>query len=235
MSKKFYAQLHMHTAETSKCGRSGAADMIRACKDAGYSLVAVTDHFFNGNIGCKPAPGEKPLPWEQQVEYLFRGYHAAKAEGDRIGVEVLQAWETYTKGPELLTYGLGEDFLLANPDIVELDYYAYIKRVTDAGGLIIHAHPYRRMPYLIPFTPDPNSLEAYEVYNHSDTPNNPHFNHQARAEAEAHNLLMFAGSDAHTTDGVRGGAMCFDDSVHSMSEIFQAMREGRGRIVEYME
>ena len=97
----FYVQLHLHTSETSRCGVSPAAEMARACKAAGYDLIAVTDHFFNANIGCSPR-----LPWRERVDYLFRGYYAAKAVGDRIGLEVIRGWETYTDGPELLTYGL---------------------------------------------------------------------------------------------------------------------------------
>ena len=48
MSKKgFYVQLHLHTSETSRCGEAPAVEMVRACKTAGYDLIAITDHFFN--------------------------------------------------------------------------------------------------------------------------------------------------------------------------------------------
>ena len=33
--KDFYVQLHMHTAESSRCGVSTGAEMARAAKDAG--------------------------------------------------------------------------------------------------------------------------------------------------------------------------------------------------------
>ena len=33
MERPFYAQLHLHTSESSRCGRSTAAEMMRACKD----------------------------------------------------------------------------------------------------------------------------------------------------------------------------------------------------------
>ena len=223
-----YVQLHLHTAETSRCGVSPAADMARACKAAGYDLIAVTDHFFNANIGSDPS-----WPWREQVDYLFRGYYAAKAEGDRIGLEVIRGWETFTDGPELLTYGLDESFLLANPDIARVPYAEYIRRVTDAGGLIVHAHPYRRAWYIPDFTPDPDSVAAYEVYNHQNK--SPEYNRRALEEARAHGLLMLAGSDAHRVEDVAGGAMRFDRPVHSMREIFQALRAGDGEIVERLE
>ena len=105
----FYVQMHLHTAESSRCARVGGADMARACKEAGYDLIVVTDHFFNANT-CVPYD----MPWDEQVKGLFAGYRAAKAMGDQIGLHVLPGWETYTDGPEYLTYGLGEEFLLHN-------------------------------------------------------------------------------------------------------------------------
>ena len=43
----FYVQMHLHTAESSRCARVGGADMARACKEAGYDLIVVTDHFLS--------------------------------------------------------------------------------------------------------------------------------------------------------------------------------------------
>jgi predicted metal-dependent phosphoesterase TrpH len=221
----FYAQLHLHTAETSRCGRAGGAEIAQACKEAGYDLIAVTDHFMNANIGC-----ERELAWEAKVEYLFRGYYAAKKEGERIGLHVLQGWETFTGGPELLTYGLGEDFLLAHPDIDRVPYDEYISLVTQAGGKIIHAHPYRCAPYIPVFAPDWRSVEAYEVYNAGNA--EAEWNERARIEAQAHGLLMFAGSDAHSIERVKDGAMRFERPVYTMEEMFEAARRGEAEIIE---
>ena len=66
--KGFYVQLHIHTAETSACGQASGAEIARACKDAGYDMIVITDHFMNANIGCP-----RDWPWADQVEYLFRG------------------------------------------------------------------------------------------------------------------------------------------------------------------
>ena len=141
----FYVQMHLHTAESSRCARVGGADMARACKEAGYDLIVVTDHFFNANT-CVPYD----MPWDEQVKGLFAGYRAAKAMGDRIGLHVLPGWETYTDGPEYLTYGLGEEFLLHNRDIAILPKKQYLKRVHASGGYITHAQDvYKRQVLLL--------------------------------------------------------------------------------------
>lgn len=217
--------MHIHTSDTSKCGRATGAEMARACREAGYDMIVVTDHFFNANIGC-----DRSLPWEEKVEYLFRGYRAAKAEGDKIGLKVLPGWETFTNGPEYLTYGLGEEFLLANPDIDRLGNAEYLARVREAGGFVIHAHPFRKASYIPDFVPDPHSVEAFEVFNaaHKD----PAFNAQALKMARRFGLIQTAGCDAHFTEGVSGGAMLFPHELNTSEELIAALRAGEGEIIE---
>lgn len=221
----FIVQLHIHTSETSKCGRATGAEMARACREAGYDMIVITDHFFNANIGC-----DRSLPWEEKVEYLFRGYRAAKAEGDKIGLKVLPGWETFTNGPEYLTYGLGEEFLLENPDIDTLGNAEYLSRVKNAGGFVIHAHPFRKASYIPDFVPDPHSVEAFEVFNASHV--DPAFNVQALKMARRFDLIQTAGSDAHSIDGVRGGAMRFPREISTSEELIAALRAGEGEIIE---
>lgn len=224
----FLVQLHLHTSETSACGLSDGAQMARACKAAGYGAIAVTDHFFNANIGCA-----KDSPWEAKVEYLFRGYRAAKAEGDRIGLAVFKGWETFTEGREFLTYGLDEEFLLANPDIEELGVDEYLGRVVAAGGWVIHAHPFRKAWYIPDFEPDPTSVEAFEVFNAGN--NDPVFDEKALAMARRFGLIMTAGADAHSIDGVRAGAMRLPRPASTASELIAALRRGEGAIVRNID
>jgi len=221
----FLVQLHLHTSETSACGRSGGADMARACKAAGYGAIVVTDHFFNANIGCP-----ENMPWEDKVEYLFRGYRAAKAEGERIGLAVFKGWETFTEGREFLTYGLDEGFLLANPDIARASPREYLARVAAAGGWAIHAHPFRRASYIPDFEPDPASVEAFEVFNAGNE--DPSFNEKALAMAERFGLIKTAGADAHSADEVSAGAMRLPLPVSDAKELIASLRRGEGAIVK---
>ena len=221
----FYVQLHMHTSDSSGCGRASAEEMTYAAKTAGYDLIVITDHFMNANIGCPSY-----LPWPDKVEYLFRGYRSALKTGKRLGVRVLAGWETCNAGPEYLTYGLDEDFLVSNPDIADVDGRTYLARIREAGGFVIHAHPFRKASYIPDFTPDPRSVEAFEVFNagHRD----PSFDARARAMARKFDLIMTAGSDAHTVDSVHRGAMRFAYEITSSAELIAALRKRDGEIVE---
>lgn len=220
----FLVQLHLHTSETSACGLSSGAEMARACKDAGYGAIAVTDHFFNANIGCP-----KRTPYERKVEFLFRGYRAAKAEGDRIGLAVFKGWETNTEGREFLTYGLDEEFLLANPDIAELRVADYLSRVAGAGGWVVQAHPFRKAGYIPDFDPDPTLIEAVEVYNAGNA--DPSFDLKAEAMARRYGLIRVAGSDAHSLGRVRYGAMSLPEPVAGIGELVAILRRGNCDIV----
>jgi L-amino acid N-acyltransferase YncA len=41
-------ETHMHTAESSPCGKVRAKRITRMYKDAGYAGIVVTDHFSEG-------------------------------------------------------------------------------------------------------------------------------------------------------------------------------------------
>ena len=74
----FKYETHLHTSETSRCGKSSGAEHVRQFAEHGYAGIFVTDHFFNGNT---TVPAE--LPWEERVALFLRGYEAAAEEGAR--------------------------------------------------------------------------------------------------------------------------------------------------------
>ncbi|MBD5492546.1 MAG: histidinol-phosphatase, partial [Lachnospiraceae bacterium] len=94
-------ETHLHTSEGSACARSTGAEMARACKEYGYTGIIVTDHNWYGNTAV-----DRSLPWEEWLDVFCEGYEHARAEGDRIGLDVFFGYEAGYQGTEFLIYGV---------------------------------------------------------------------------------------------------------------------------------
>ena len=181
-------EMHCHTSETSKCGKSTGAEMARLYHDLGYTCLFITDHFLTSPSTAVP----KDLPWEERIERFCKGYNSAKAEGNKLGLDVFFGFEHGFGCAHLLTYNIGKDWLLAHPDMLEWDMVDYCKRIRADGGCVVHAHPfYEGVEYvqLVPFTVD--AIESPNA-GHTDE-----FNEYARKYAEMFGLPLTAGTDNH--------------------------------------
>jgi predicted metal-dependent phosphoesterase TrpH len=200
----FKYELHMHTIEGSACGQSLAREQVYAYHKAGYAGIVITDHFINGNSSYnidKAWGGDGgPESWEEKMEFVRAGYLAAQEAGDKVGLDVFFGWEfSNAVMQDFVTYGLDWDFLMANPNIHRLPIEAYSKLVRDAGGFIAQVHPFRGRGYVkAPYPVDPSLIDAVEVFNASDEPEN--WNEKALAFAKEHDLPMQAGTDSHHMD-----------------------------------
>ncbi len=197
-------ETHMHTSEASACAHSTGAEMAVKYKEAGYTGIIVTDHFFNGNTAV---PWD--LPWKERVEIFCTGYEHAKAEGDKIGLDVFFGFEFGNGGSDFLVYGLDKQWLLENDYILEMELTRFFEYVHACGGKIIHAHPFRDYEYIRSTTFAPHFVDGIEIINASHSV--PEFNERAKIYADWYNLPVTAGSDAHnTTDRWYGGGVLTD-------------------------
>ena len=73
--------LHVHTSETSGCGKVPGAEMARLFHQAGYDAITITDHLIAGK--------NMETPVKARVAWYLSGYHAARAEGEKLGLTVL--------------------------------------------------------------------------------------------------------------------------------------------------
>ncbi|MBQ7678932.1 MAG: PHP domain-containing protein [Butyrivibrio sp.] len=208
-------ETHLHTSEASACGMCPGVEMARAHKAAGYTGIIVTDHFVHGNTRI-----DRRLPWSEWVEGFCSGYEHARAEGDRIGLQVFFGWEACYDGTEFLINGLSKEWLLAHPEIRDCTVEEQFHLVHEGGGLIVHCHPFREASYLNHISLFPLFTDAVEVVNaaHKD----PSYDEQARLYARIHNFPVTAGSDIHRTTLSLGG-MAFQHKLNDAGDYIRAV------------
>lgn len=221
--EKFIYETHLHTSEASACGLLSAVEMVQKYKAAGYTGVVVTDHFVGGNTAI-----DRSLPWEAWVEGFCKGYENAKAEGDRIGLQVFFGWESGYQGTEFLIYGLNKQWLLDHPQIRDCSIEEQYALVHADGGYVIHAHPFRVEPYIKEIRLFPEHVDAVEGINathssvNSNSHKNPLWNEQAMAYAKEHDLPVTAGSDQHK-HAMIGGGMVFSRKMENIHDLIKAI------------
>lgn len=217
-------ETHLHTKEGSACAGNSGAQMARACKEYGYTGIIVTDHNWGGNTRV-----DKTLPWNAWVDLFCTGYEHAKTEGDRIGLDVFFGYEAGFLGTEFLIYGIDKEWMKAHPELVEANIEEQYRLIHEAGGLVMHAHPYREAYYIPEIRLYPQWVDGVEGINatHSNTEstgaNNPVFDDKAVAYARENNFPMSAGSDIHTTQ-LLGGGMAFKRRLSSIQDYVGAIK-----------
>ncbi len=224
MEKRGYLyETHMHTKESSACAHNTGAEMVRAYKQAGYTGIIITDHFFYGNTAA-----DRTLPWKEWVEVFCKGYEHAKEEGDKIGLQVFFGWESGYQGTEFLVYGLDKEWLLEHPEIKDATVEEQYRLVKEGGGIVSHAHPFREEDYIPEIRLFPEYVDAVEVVNATHTSpvslghKNPDYNKKAAAYAKEHDLPATGGSDQHTTTMI-GGGMLFPRRLNDIHDFTKAV------------
>jgi len=226
----FFYELHMHTAESSRCGKSPARDMVKAYADRGFSGLVITDHFINGNSYARDME-----TWQDKMDVYLRGYQAAKAAGDEMGIRVYFGIE-YThmggNGEDYLLLGLKPEHLYAelkDCDKWSIEYLCDV--VHGLGGIVIRAHPYRVAGYIghsgieRPGLP----IDAVEVFNAGNQEDA--YNLKAMELAMREGKPWTAGSDCHHVDTTALAFVGFEKDPESYEELCRMIKNGEARVV----
>ncbi len=222
--KEYLYETHMHTSEGSACGHADGASMARAYAEKGYTGIIVTDHFFYGNTAA-----DRSLGWHDWVEQFCLGYEHAKAEGDRLGLQVFFGWESGYDGTEFLVYGLDKEWLFEHQEIRDATVQEQFALVHEGGGIVSHAHPFREASYIKEIRLFPEYVDAVEGVNASHTsfilkPGEWHgeYNERACEYAREHGFPLTAGSDQHNTKMICGG-MAFPRRLWDIHDFTRAV------------
>jgi len=216
---EFLYETHCHTAESSRCASVSAAEQVRIYKNGGYTGIIVTDHFIHGNTIISNKLLWKS--WEKKIHWFVKGYETAKTEGDKIEPDVFFGWEYSHFGTHILTYGLGIDFLLANPNMCRLNVKKYCVLIRENGGYVAQAHPFRTWMNLRKSPINPALIDGIEVYNskRSDKANTKAFKY-----ASLHNLPVQSGTDSHKSNLAFYSGITLDKKTDSIFDIIEAIK-----------
>lgn len=204
-------ELHCHTNPVSGCSNIRGQDLVRCYAQAGYAAVHITDHFTSSFFDG-----------QEFTDYLY-GYHAAKKEGDKIGVKVYLGAELRYDGcaNDYLLFGVTEEFLAGAKELLHHTYpeiFAYCRK---NGVLIYQAHPFRDGMTETP----PELLDGVEGYNMH--PHHRSRNEKAIAYAKEHGLNYLSGSDAHSKEMVGRGGIISDILPNDSKELRDLILSGK--------
>lgn len=222
-------ETHMHTSEGSACASASGAEMARAHKEAGYTGIFVTDHFFNGNSAVP-----RNLPWRERIELFCLGYEHAREEGEKIGLEVFFGFEYGVYGADFLVYNLDKEWLLEHEDIDRENARKAFAMMHQDGGFIVHAHPFRERDYIDYIRLFPRDVDGVEVINGAQL-KQPEMNDRARIYAMMYGLPGTAGSDSHHAHGLFGSGVELSRKVVQATDYLEMMRAGEIKYLGYGE
>lgn len=223
---KYLYETHLHTNQGSACGQNTGYEMAKAAKEYGYAGIIVTEHNWGGNTCVS-----RELDWKTWMDQFVKGYEEALDYGKKHDLDVFWGYEAGFHGTEFLIYGVTPAWMKEHPEIKEAGIEEQYRLISSAGGMVVHAHPYREEWYIPEIRLYPEYVDAVEGINatHSNhkskSHNDPEFDKRAIAYANAHQLPMTAGSDIHSTN-MFGGGVLFRKRLSSIQEYIELIKSG---------
>lgn len=217
--KKYLFDPHVHTMESSVCGKISASEICSMYKEAGYDGIVITDHYYDGFFDSLAG-----IEWHEKITRYLAGYNDALVEGEKIGLKVLHGIEFRTKfSPnDFLVYGFDKDFLVRH-EMLYLKNIAELKKLaSENGALVYQAHPFR--PGMSPESP--SVLDGVEVMNGNPRQNSQ--NDLAEIFARNNNLRMISSSDAHQPEDIGNGGIYLPEipqDIHDFVRIIKNLGE----------
>lgn len=222
-------ETHCHTKESSACGVSGALEMAKAHKDAGYAGMIITNHNWGGNTCIDISKS-----WCDWLDEFFNPYFIAKEWGDRNDFQVFYGYEAGYEGTEFLIYGLTIEYMKKHPELKTASIKEQLHIVHEGGGIVIHAHPYREASFIpeIRLFPDlVDGVEAINAMHSSPYRKSKHYieeyNDKAINYAQEHDFTVTAGSDTHDVNLI-GGGTAFRTRLESIEDFCNRIIKGEG-------
>lgn len=218
MEKQYIYDTHIHTIETSPCGKIPAVETVDHYAAHGYTGLVITDHLHPEFL----AKVDEDHDWDHVVDLYTAGYRAAKKRGDEIGFDVIFGAEMRfpENNNDYLVYDIDENWLRAHPYVICQSAREFFEKYHDEV-LVMHAHPYRDGN----LTVFEDAVHGIELINTNPRHNN--WPDRALALWQRHpEYYIQAGSDMHqVTDRCLAGIIT-DHRITNSHEYAELIRSG---------
>jgi hypothetical protein len=210
-------EMHLHTREVSTCANIPAKQIAELYLTTNYDGIVVTDHM---NASTFNKSKYKNATWDEKVTHFLEGYNALK-EALKGKITVLLGMEIcfYECNNDYLVYGVTEEFLRSNGDLMAYSPEEFSSLAKENGLLFLQAHPFRRWLTVENW----EILDGYEVFN-----GNPrHYSSNPIAEewAKYHNKeLVVAGSDFHEVEDLAHGGVIFNSEIKTNDDLLRELK-----------
>lgn len=211
----FKLDMHVHTDETSECGKIKAEKVVNLYYQAGYDGLVITDHYYRRFF-----VNQGDLNWAEKVENYLAGYYEAQKVGEELGMNIILGIELrfLNNINDYLVYGLTPESLKEYPRLYKLGIKEFSKFAADKDILVYQAHPYRMGMERV----SPDFLDGVEVYNAK--PRHDSRNHLAYQFAQENNLKMVAGSDFHQLNDLGRSGILLSEEVTNSKELVRLLK-----------
>lgn len=219
---KYKYELHCHTAETSKCAAALAKDTVEFYKSIGYSGLVITDHYSFLTFGTDSA-----FKRQIDVDKYLKGYHCAlEAAGDDFTVLLGMEIRYFATTNDYLVYGIDEDFLRKNGNMLFKGPRRFYKLVKESGAIIVQAHPFR--PYI--HRANPKYIDGCEIFNGKDKDKD--LNQKAQAWAKKEKFQIVTGGADYHRESQRGNVsgIITEEKINTNDDLVRILRNGRYEI-----
>lgn len=216
---KYLYEMHAHVKEVSTCSPTPATKLVEYYEGKGYTGIVLTDHM---NAASFNKPALRDASWDEKVDHFLSGYKALKeAAQDKFKIILGMEINFYGCPNDYLVYGISEEFLRSNGDLMVYSPKEFSALAHENGLLFIQAHPFRRGLKV----EDWKILDGYEIFN--GNPRHWSSNEMAEAWAKFHNArIVTSGSDFHEFDDVAHGGMYFNKPIETPQELVEELNAG---------
>ena len=222
--KKF--EMHVHTAENDIFATEKAKDIVRLYKEAGYSGLVITDHYFSLFYDWFKTE-LAGASHERIIDRWLRGYNSAREEGEKQGIVVLAGAEVRFDGTinDYLVYGLQPRDFYELPLLNKLKGVNELLEVLPKDVCVVQAHPFRNDMVVS----DPSNLFGIEVYNGGT---DCFRNQIAKSFAKYYDKKMLSGSDFHYVDACAKGGIYTEREILTEKDLVSVLRSGDYGLIE---